>query len=64
MVVLERSPKEERGGNTRWTGAYLRLRDTSTIAARFVEDLLEDSSGFSDQRYIHVLAQKIPETNA
>jgi tricarballylate dehydrogenase len=64
VAVLERSPEEERGGNTRWTGAYLRLRDTSTIADRFVEDLLGYSSGFSDERYIHMLAQKIPETNA
>ena len=64
MTVLKRSPEEECGGNTRWTGAYLRPRDTSMIADRFVEDLLEYSSGFSDERYIHVLAQKIPETNS
>jgi tricarballylate dehydrogenase len=64
MAVLECSPEEERGGNTRWTGVYLRFRDTSTIANCFVEDRLEYSRGFSDERYIHTLAEKTPEMNA
>jgi len=62
IAVLERTPKEERGGNTRWTGAYLRLKDTSTVADRFVEDMLEFSDGLSDERYICTLAEKAPET--
>lgn len=62
IAVLERAPKEERGGNTRWTGAYLRLKDTSTVADRFVEDMLEFSDGLSDERYIRTLAEKAPET--
>jgi tricarballylate dehydrogenase len=49
IAVLERAPKVERGGNTRWTGAYLRLKDTSTVADRFVEDMLEFSDGLSDE---------------
>lgn len=64
VAVLERSPREERGGNTRWTGAYLRLKDTETIADDFVEDMLEYSDGRSDERYIRTLAEKIPETLA
>ena len=64
VAVLERSLKEERGGNTRWTGAYLRLKDTETIADRFVEDMLEYSGGRSDEHYIRTLAEKVPETIA
>ena len=64
VAVLERSTREERGGNTRWTGAYLRLKDTQTIADRFVEDMLEYSGGRSDERYIRTLAEKAPETIA
>jgi tricarballylate dehydrogenase len=64
VAVLERSPKEERGGNTRWSGAYLRLKDTETIADHFVEDMLEYSGGRSDERYIRTLAEKVPETIA
>jgi tricarballylate dehydrogenase len=62
VVVLERARKEERGGNTRWTSAYLRLKDMETVADRFVEDMLEFSGGRSDERYIHALAERIPET--
>ena len=64
VAVLERSPKEERGGNTRWTGAYLRLKDTETIADGFVEDMLQYSGGRSDERYVRTLAEKVPETIA
>ena len=64
VAVLERSSREERGGNTRWTGAYLRLKDTETIADSFVEDMLEYSGGRSDERYLRTLAEKIPETMA
>jgi tricarballylate dehydrogenase len=62
IAVLEHAPREERGGNTRWTGAYLRLKDTSTLVDRFVEDMLEFSGGLSDERYIRTLAEKAPET--
>ena len=62
IAVLERAPKEQRGGNTRWTGAYMRLKDTSTVADRFVEDMLEFSRGLSDERYVRTLAEKAPET--
>lgn len=62
IAVLERAPQEQRGGNTRWTGAYMRLKDTSTVADRFVEDMLEFSRGLSDERYVRTLAEKAPET--
>ncbi len=64
IAVLERSTKEERGGNTRWTGAYLRLKATQTISDDFVEAMLEYSGGRSDERYIRTLAEKVPETIA
>jgi tricarballylate dehydrogenase len=62
IAVLERAPREDRGGNTRWTGAYLRLKDKDTVADRFVEDMLEFSEGLSDELYIRTLAEKAPET--
>lgn len=64
VAVLERATKEERGGNTRWTSAYLRLTDTETIADRFVEDVMDFSEGRSDERYVSTLAERIPETIA
>lgn len=62
IAVLERAPREKRGGNTRWTGAYMRLKDENAVADRFVEDWLEFSKGLSDERYARVLAEKAPET--
>jgi tricarballylate dehydrogenase len=62
IAVLERAPREDRGGNTRWTGAYLRLKDKDTVADHFVEDMLEFSEGLSDEQYIRTLAENAPET--
>lgn len=36
VAVLERSPPEDRGGNTRWTEAFLRMKSESEIADDFV----------------------------
>jgi tricarballylate dehydrogenase len=40
VVVLERTGPELRGGNSRWTAAYLRMTDVDTPAPGFVEDLM------------------------
>jgi tricarballylate dehydrogenase len=62
IAVLERAPREERGGNTRWTTAYLRLENEDRVADRFVEDMLEFSEGRSDSDYIRTLAEMVPQT--
>jgi len=62
IAVLERAPREERGGNTRWTGSYMRLKNENTPAEGFVEDMLAFSKGKSDERYVRTLAEKAPET--
>lgn len=36
VAVLERSPPEDRGGNTRWTEAFLRLKSESAVADDFI----------------------------
>ena len=36
VAVLERSPPEDRGGNTRWTEAFLRLKSDTAVADDFV----------------------------
>ncbi|MEN9419009.1 MAG: hypothetical protein RI988_2629, partial [Pseudomonadota bacterium] len=45
VAVLERSTREERGGNTRWTEAYLRMKSETELAHDF-ESLLLDNSGY------------------
>lgn len=36
VAILERSPPEDRGGNTRWTEAFLRLKSEDAVADDFV----------------------------
>src|ERR1700728_5229506 len=40
VVVLERTSPELRGGNSRWTAAYLRMADIDTPAPGFVDDIV------------------------
>src|SRR5690242_18444357 len=37
VTLLERAPEAEFGGNTRWTEAYLRMKNDSEIADDFEE---------------------------
>ncbi len=37
VAILERSPLEDRGGNTRWTEAFLRLKSETEVADDFVD---------------------------
>ncbi|ANN67064.1 FAD-dependent oxidoreductase [Bordetella bronchialis] len=45
VALLERSTYEERGGNTRYTEAYLRMKSETELAHDF-ESLLVDNSGY------------------
>ncbi|MEX0828297.1 MAG: FAD-dependent oxidoreductase [Haliea sp.] len=42
VIVLERSPQEDFGGNTRWTEAYMRMKNDSEIADDFAEHFMEN----------------------
>ena len=46
--VLERAPKEDRGGNTRYTESFWRMKDKDTIADDFTERLAENAAGYLD----------------
>ena len=64
VVVLERSTYEERGGNSRYTEAYLRMEDEEHVADHFVDDLLTSSLGYSDAQLARFLAEAIPPSIA
>ena len=40
VTVLERAPKEDFGGNTRWTEAYMRMKTDSEISDDFAEHFM------------------------
>jgi tricarballylate dehydrogenase len=57
ILILERSAPEKRGGNSRWTAAYLRMSDIDTPAPGFVDDLIRHSGGVIDRAYAERLAE-------
>ena len=48
VAVLERAPKEERGGQSRYTEAYLRMKSHTEVTDDFEVILAENSSGYVD----------------
>jgi tricarballylate dehydrogenase len=48
VTILERSPAEERGGQTRYTEAYLRMKSESEVSDDFEEQLALNGSGAID----------------
>lgn len=62
IAILERAPYEQRGGNTRWTAAYMRMENIDTPAANFVEDMMQFSSEQIDREYASVLQQEAGST--
>jgi tricarballylate dehydrogenase len=64
IALLERSDAAERGGNTRYSPAYMRLEAVDRLAPGFVEDMLAVSAGRSDRRIIERLAREAVPTLA
>jgi tricarballylate dehydrogenase len=56
IMVLERSSPDLRGGNSRWTAAYMRMSDVDTPAPGFVDDLVGNAAGHLDVSYAQRLA--------
>ncbi|MEZ5817587.1 MAG: FAD-dependent oxidoreductase [Hyphomicrobiaceae bacterium] len=48
VAVLERAPMEERGGQSRYTEAYLRMKSDSEVTDDFEVHLAENCSGYLD----------------
>ncbi len=61
VLLLEKAPAGEAGGNTRWTDAYFRLEDVYEPAEGFVEDMTGFSRGLTDRAYVEALVERLPE---
>jgi len=46
VAILERAPKQERGGNTRWTEAFMRMKNENEVSDDF-EDHFMANSGYN-----------------
>ncbi len=52
VCVLERSPKSERGGNTRHTGSYIRMKSKAEVSDDFEEHFAANAGGYIDPTLI------------
>ena len=56
VAVLERAPIEERGGNTRHTGAWLRMKNIDEVSEDFTEHFAVNAGGHVDPSLVHAMA--------
>ncbi len=52
VAVLERAAREERGGNTRYTESFWRMRDRDTVSEDFDERLAGNAGGHFDPEFV------------
>ncbi len=48
VAILERAPIEERGGNTRYTGAWMRMKSDTEVSDDFEEHFAVNGGGYVD----------------
>ncbi len=61
IVVLERAPRAEAGGGTRWSPSNMRMKSTSEVVPGFVDDMMAACGGKGDRAYFQKLAAESPE---
>jgi tricarballylate dehydrogenase len=54
VTILERAPREERGGQTRYTEAYLRMKSESEVTDDFEEMFAANAGGYLDPSLVHL----------
>ena len=64
IAVLERSPKEERGGSTRFTGSWFRVTEDRQLDPTFVDTMEAVSGGLADLDYCRTLERELPASIA
>lgn len=57
VAILERSVEAERGGNTRWTEAYMRMKNENEVAEDFEEHFMANSGHHLDPAMVQESAR-------
>jgi tricarballylate dehydrogenase len=60
IVLIERAPKGQHGGNTRWSPSYMRMSAPDRVAPHFEEDMQAASGGRADPAYFRRLREEAP----
>ena len=48
VAILERAPREERGGNTRYTESFWRMKNEDEVSDDFEDQFAKNSGGWPD----------------
>lgn len=64
IAVVERAPREERGGATRWTSSWFRITEDRCLDPAFVARMREVSGGRADLDYCATLQREVSDTLA
>jgi tricarballylate dehydrogenase len=56
VTLLERAPQDERGGQTRYTEAYLRMKSETEVTDDFEEQFAQNAGGYLDPALVHLAA--------
>lgn len=64
VAVLERAPREERGGQSRYTEAYLRMKSETEVSDDFEEHLAENGGGYIDPDLVEEVGRPAGERAA
>src|SRR3954470_622277 len=54
VTILERAPKEERGGQTRYTEAYFRMKSEHEVTDDFEDMFATNAGGYLDPSLMHL----------
>jgi tricarballylate dehydrogenase len=60
IVLIDRAPKGQHGGNTRWSPSYIRMSAPDRVAPGFEEDVQAASGGRADPAYFRRLREEAP----
>lgn len=62
VAIVERAPEGDHGGNSRWTDAYMRLKEDGSPAEDFRKDFERFSKGKADEDIVDTIASRAKET--
>jgi tricarballylate dehydrogenase len=64
IAVVERAPREQRGGATRWTSAWFRITEDRALDPAFTAQMARLSGGLADLDYCRTLEREVSRTLA
>ena len=56
VILLERAPREDRGGNTRWTEAFMRMKSENEVADDFEQHFMANAGHYLDPSLVQETA--------